>query len=247
MKEPMIHDIMGIPIHAITMEEAVARAKNLVEDDKTHLIVTANAEMIMLSKEDEELRRIFQRADMVVPDGAGVLWAGRQVDRLFPERITGADYAEELLKVAAKEGWPVYFLGGSPGVAEEAVRNMEKKYGSFASVGIHNGYFDEVEEEKILEEIQKQKTKLLLCAMGVPKQEKWICRHEEALGPLLAMGIGGVFDVMAGHLKRAPLWMQNHSLEWAYRLYLQPRRITRMAALPRFMWAVQKWKREIKC
>lgn len=110
-------------------------------------------------------------------------------------------------------------------------------------MGCHDGYFNAEEEKKIIEDIKKSGAKLLFAGLGVPKQEKWLYAHKEELG-VLAMGIGGVFDVMSGNLKRAPLWMQKHRLEWAYRLYLQPSRIGRMMALPKFMGAVKKWKKE---
>ena len=112
--------------------------------------------------------------------------------------------------------------------------------------GIHDGYFDDIEEERIIKQIRDSGARLLLVGMGVPKQEKWIYAHKQELGNLVAVGIGGVFDVMAGNLKRAPLWMQKHRLEWAYRLYLQPSRIGRMLAIPKFMVAVRKWKRETR-
>ena len=111
-------------------------------------------------------------------------------------------------------------------------------------MGCHDGYFDEEEEKRIVKDIRKSGAKLLLVGLGVPKQEKWLYRHKDELGPVLAMGIGGVFDVMSGNLKRAPLWMQKNRLEWAYRLYLQPSRIGRMMAIPKFMMAVKKWKKE---
>ena len=139
--------------------------------------------------------------------------------------------------------WPVYFLGGNPGVAAKAAKKFMEEHGSFSLVGCHDGYFNKEEEKKIIEDIKKSGAKLLFAGLGVPKQEKWLYAHREELG-LLSMGIGGVFDVMSGNLKRAPLWMQRNRLEWAYRLYLQPSRIGRMMALPRFMRAVKKWKKE---
>lgn len=129
-------------------------------------------------------------------------------------------------------------------MAETAIRRFTERYGPFEKAGFHDGYFDEMEEQKIVEEIKSGGTKVLLCGMGVPKQEKWLWNHKKELGPVLAMGVGGVFDVMAGNLRRAPLWMRNHRLEWAYRLYLQPSRIGRMAAIPKFMLAIKKWKRK---
>lgn len=240
------HLILGVRIYAVTMKEALACAEEMIRSDKPHVVATANAEMVMRAREDKELFNILNRCSLVVPDGAGILWAGDVLGYPFPERVTGADYAEELLRLATRESWPVYFLGGAPGVAEKAIRRFSERNGKFPLAGVHDGYFDEREEKKIIDEIKRNNTKILLCGMGVPKQEKWLWRHKDELGPLMGMGVGGVFDVMAGNLKRAPLWMQKNRLEWAYRLYLQPSRITRMAALPKFMLAVKKWKKESK-
>lgn len=234
---------MDIRIHAVTMKEAVAWAKEQIEAGKPSMIATANAEMIMIAQKDRELGKILNHADLVVPDGAGVLWAGEQLGTPFPERVTGADLTVELLKMASAMHWPVYFLGGNPGVAAKAAKKFMEDHGSFTLVGCHDGYFNAEEEKKIIEDIKKSGAKLLFAGLGVPKQEKWLYAHKEELG-VLAMGIGGVFDVMSGNLKRAPLWMQKHRLEWAYRLYLQPSRIGRMMALPKFMEAVKKWKKE---
>ena len=237
------HNVMNVRVYALTMKEVLAWAREAVKKEKPHLVATANAEMIMQAQSDEELRKILNQADMVVPDGAGVLWAGETLGTPFPERVTGADLSTELLRIAGKEGWPVYFLGGAPGVAKKAADTFMSAHGTFSLVGCHDGYFDEAEEKKIIAQIRESGAKLLLVGLGVPKQEKWLYRHKDELGPVLAMGIGGVFDVMSGNLKRAPLWMQRNRLEWAYRLYLQPSRIGRMMAIPRFMRAVKKWKK----
>lgn len=233
---------MDIRIHAVTMKEALAFAEERIMEGKPSMIATANAEMIMIAQEDRDLARILNGADLVVPDGAGVLWAGEQLGTPFPERVTGADLTVELLKRASAMNWPVYFLGGNPGVAAKAAKKFMEEHGSFSLVGCHDGYFNEEEEKKIIEDIKKSGAKLLFAGLGVPKQEKWLYAHREELG-LLSMGIGGVFDVMSGNLKRAPLWMQRNRLEWAYRLYLQPSRIGRMMALPRFMRAVKNGKK----
>lgn len=245
MKDDLMtsHVVMDIRIHAVTMKEALDWAEKRILDEKPSMIATANAEMIMMAQEDKELFRILNSADLVVPDGAGVLWAGDKLGTPFPERVTGADLTTELLKRASEMKWPVYFLGGAPGVAAKAAKKFMEDHGSFSLVGCHDGYFDEEEEKRIIEDIKKSGAKLLFAGLGVPKQEKWLDLHKEELG-VLAMGIGGVFDVMSGNLKRAPLWMQRNRLEWAYRLYLQPSRIGRMMALPRFMQAVRKWKKQ---
>lgn len=238
-----VYSIMDIPVAALTMDEAVETCCQLAQAPGAHLVATANAEMIMLAQDDKGLAHVLNNADLVVPDGAGVLWAGDTLGKKFPERVTGADLSARLLIEAQKNDWPVYFLGGAPGVCQKAAQCFMKDHGAFNLVGAHDGYFDKDEEQRIIQAIRERGTRLLLVGMGVPKQEKWLYEHREELGNLVAMGIGGVFDVMAGNLPRAPMWMQQHRLEWLYRLYLQPSRIGRMVALPRFMMAVKKWKR----
>ena len=242
--EKCAHSIMDIRVYALTMKEVLHWAQEAVDSGKPHMIATANAEMIMNAQSDKELGKILNQADMVVADGAGVLWAGETLGTPFPERVTGADLSVELLEIAAQKDWKVYFLGGAPGVAKKAAETFMASHRDFSLVGCHDGYFDECEEKKIIADIKQSGAQLLLVGLGVPKQEKWIFHHRSELGPVLAMGIGGVFDVMSGNLKRAPLWMQKNRLEWAYRLYLQPSRIGRMMAIPRFMRAVKKWKKE---
>lgn len=238
------HEVLDVEIAAVTMEEAVALCASMAESGRPHFIATANAEMLMMAKRDAGLKRILRECDLVLPDGAGILWAGEQLGTPFPERVTGADLSDRLLHLAREKEWPVYFLGGAPGVAREAADRYMEKHGKFLLAGVHDGYFDEEEEKKIIREIRDNGTRLLLVGMGVPKQENWLCRHRDELGPVLGMGIGGVFDIMAGRLTRAPLWMQRHRLEWAYRLFLQPSRIGRMTALPKYMLAVKRWKKE---
>lgn len=238
------HEVLDVEIAAVTMEEAVALCASMAESGRPHFIATANAEMLIMAKRDAGLKRILRECDLVLPDGAGILWAGEQLGTPFPERVTGADLSDRLLRLAREKEWPVYFLGGAPGVAREAADRYMEKHGKFLLAGVHDGYFDEEEEKKIIREIRDNGTRLLLVGMGVPKQENWLCRHRDELGPVLGMGIGGVFDIMAGRLTRAPLWMQRHRLEWAYRLFLQPSRIGRMTALPKYMLAVKRWKKE---
>ena len=142
------HTVMDVRIHAVTMEEALRCAREMAASGEEHIIATANAEMVMIAQEDKELAYVLNHCSLVVPDGAGILWAGEQLGTYFPARVAGADYAEEILKIAVKEKWPVYFLGGAPGVAETAIRRFTERYGSFEKAGFHDGYFDEMEEQK---------------------------------------------------------------------------------------------------
>lgn len=235
-------DILSIPIDVVTMEEALHRVGALLEEPGFHLVATANAEMLMRAKGDKELAKILQEASLVLPDGAGVLWAAEQRKLSFPERVAGVDLANNLFKKAAQEHIPLYCLGGAEGVVEAAIANMEAAYGKLNLVGSHSGFFSDQEEKTILKDIEEKGAKIVLVALGVPKQEKWLTSKLGHLQGVVGIGLGGTFDVLAGHIERAPKWMQENRLEWLYRLLKQPQRITRMAALPRFVWHVLKDK-----
>ena len=148
--EKMAHSVMDIRVYALTMKEVLDWAEEAVGSEKPHMIATANAEMIMTAQTDKELGHILNHADMVVPDGAGVLWAGETLGTPFPERVTGADLSVELLKIAGKKGWKVYFLGGAPGVAKKAADCFMKDHGAFSLVGCHDGISMKRKKRKLL-------------------------------------------------------------------------------------------------
>ncbi|MDD3426621.1 MAG: WecB/TagA/CpsF family glycosyltransferase, partial [Aminobacterium sp.] len=162
----------------------------------------------------------------------------RFLGRPVQERITGIDFLIQLCRTASVEGWPVYFLGGKPGVANAAVEKLKGQYSDLKISGVHDGYFSSgTEEEGIIREIKENKTCLLFVGMGLPRQEKWIYAHREDLGNLVAIGVGGSFDVISGKLTRAPLLIQKAGLEWLYRLVQEPWRWKRDLEL--FTFAVR--------
>ena len=230
---------MSIPIWNVTLEEARNLAFKCIDEGRAASIATANAEMVMRAQTDRELAHILQHADLVVPDGAGVLWAAEQQGKKFKERVTGVDLACSLLQEAAARQTAVYLFGGAPGIAEQAAANVQQQLGSLNIVGTHSGFFSADEEQGIIEDIRSKGTRILLVALGVPKQEKWISEHLYELGPCVCMGVGGTFDVLAGKACRAPKWMQDNRLEWLYRLLKEPTRFKRMLALPKFVAAVK--------
>ncbi len=235
--------ILNIPVAAITMNQAVAAVEQFITDEKPHLIATANAEMVMMAQDDNELASILQRANLVVPDGAGVVWASGYLGHPVPERVAGYDLTQHILDQSAQKGWRIYFLGAAPGVAAKARDVALERYPGVNIIGVRDGFFSPDEESSIIEEIKKARPQILLVALGVPKQEKWLDRHLHNLNIPIAMGVGGTFDVMAGIMERAPLWMQQSGLEWLYRLLKQPQRFMRMLALPKFIIQVVKSKK----
>ena len=220
--------VLSVPIDCVTMDEAVQRILQLTEQPGLHLVATANAEMVMLANENPTLHSILNNASLVVPDGAGILWAAERQGEHVPERVTGVDVTMELFKVAATHQIPVYCLGAAPGVAQRAIDNVSAQVGALNIAGIHDGFFDSAEEQEIIKSIAESKA----------KQEQWIAEKLSHLDGVVAIGIGGSFDVLAGNIPRAPEWMQRNRLEWLYRLYLEPQRIGRMLAIPKFMWTV---------
>ena len=237
IKEPV--KILDVPVHPLTMGEAVAALETSIKNGKQAFVVTANAEIIMMCQQDDDYKKIVsQSAELVLPDGAGAVWAGRHLGYKIPERVAGFDLYCQLLGRAAQESYKVYFFGGSPGIAEAAKDKSEELYPGVNIVGCRNGYFKEEESQSIIDEINNSGADILFAALGAPKQEKWLERYRNQLQPKVLMGIGGSFDVFAGKMERAPKWMQDASLEWAFRLYKQPSRFMRMMALPKFVLKV---------
>lgn len=231
-------NILGVDVDAITMAEAVDVVRRAMDTRAGVMVATANAEMLMRATHDEELRRILNASALVVPDGAGTVWAARHLGHAMPERVAGYDLAQELLRCAPAEGRRVYFFGSAPGVAEKAKAKAEQLYPGIEIVGVRNGFFSPADNAAIIVEIRAARPDLLLVALGVPKQEKWIAAHLAELDVPVAIGVGGTLDVMAGVMKRAPHWMQRAKLEWLFRGLMQPKRAGRLLALPKFVLKV---------
>lgn len=238
------HPVLQVGVDAVTMKEAVSEISSWQKDDQSRFVVTVNAEMVIRAHVDKQLASSIAAADLVVPDGAGIVWAGEQLHLPFTERVAGIDLMVELLATLAASGDKVYFLGGRPGVAKQAAQEMQKRYPQLCFAGVRDGYF--TDDAKVIADIKASEAKLLLVGLGVPKQEKWIYQHYQSIPGITAIGIGGAFDVLSGMLSRAPLWMQRHRLEWLYRLCRQPSRLMRMTALPRFVWEVKRAKKKGK-
>lgn len=231
-------NILGVDVDAVTMAEAVDVVRRAMDTRAGVMVATANAEMLMRATHDEELRRILNASALVVPDGAGTVWAARHLGHAMPERVAGYDLAQELLRCAPAEGRRVYFFGSAPGVAEKAKAKAEQIYPGIEIVGVRNGFFSPADNAAIIAEIRAARPDLLLVALGVPKQEKWIAAHLAELDVPVAIGVGGTLDVMAGVMKRAPYWMQRAKLEWLFRGLMQPKRAGRLLALPKFVLKV---------
>jgi len=233
-------NILGVKVDAVTMAQAVECVTKLISADKSSMVATANAEMLLNATHDAELKAILNAASLVVPDGAGTVWAARHLGKFMPERVAGFDLVQELMKISPRNDWKIFLFGAAPGIADKAKLKAEELYPGIKIVGTRNGYFKPEDEPEIVARIKFSRADILLAALGVPKQEKWLAAHKDELKIPVSIGVGGTFDVMAGVVKRAPLWMQRARLEWLFRAMLQPSRAGRLIALPKFVWQVHK-------
>lgn len=200
-------------------------------------IVTLNAEMTMAARANPELGAVIAAADLVIPDGAGVVWAlGRQGFRV--RRAPGIELARALLEHAAAHGWKVALVGASPEVMEALSARLRRELPGLDLAFCSHGYRSAAEWPELEEQLLMIAPDLVLVALGVPRQETWICGLSDRRRGGLWMGVGGSFDVWAGTKQRAPKWMRKLQIEWLYRLVQEPTRWRRMLALPEFAWAV---------
>lgn len=230
--------ILGIRIDNVTLDEAYSRFLGFMDASSCKMIFTPNTEIVMMAQEDQELKNILFDADLVVPDGIGLVYASKIHNLGLTERVTGIDTMERMLKYANNAKKSIFILGGKPGVADKAVEKIKETFPSLTVAGVRDGYFKPEDEQKIIDHINELKPDILFVALGAPKQEKWIYKYRKILNTKVAMGVGGSVDVWAGTAKRAPKIFQNLHLEWFYRLCKEPTRIGRMMSLPQFMLKV---------
>ncbi len=220
------------------MKDTLTNISDSIANKQRMFIVTANTEMVMLCQNNEQFRNILCKAQLVLPDGIGVVWAGKYLGQQVPERVAGFDLTQELFAVAEKKKARVYFLGAAPGIAQKAADVAIAQYPKLKVAGCRDGYFSADKNLEIVDEINRSETDILLAALGAPKQEVWLYEHSEMLQAKILLGVGGTFDVMAGTAMRAPKTWQNMGLEWLYRLLMQPSRFIRMLSIPHFMCKV---------
>jgi N-acetylglucosaminyldiphosphoundecaprenol N-acetyl-beta-D-mannosaminyltransferase len=230
--------VLGLRVDAVDVQEAVGRIESFIRKKEPHLVVTFNAEMAVLAYNDREFKSILSRASLVVADSVGVAWAAR-----LKQRVAGVDLSLALAEQAAKNGWRLFLLGASPGVAKIAAQKLEQRYPGLQVVGAWDGYFNPEKEKILLKEIKSKKPDILLVGLGMGRQERWIARHLQQLQVPVSMGVGGTIDVIAGKKKRAPAFVRRLGLEWLYRFLREPTRLPRMITLPKFVWLVWRDKR----
>ncbi|UOQ50284.1 WecB/TagA/CpsF family glycosyltransferase [Gracilibacillus caseinilyticus] len=233
--------ILGVQVSKETYSSITDKLFNLMGTSDQAFIVAVNPEKIMKAAEDPELKDLINAADYQIPDGIGILIASRLQKGSVRDRITGIDLMQTLVAEAEKREKKIFLYGGKPGVADKAAAQIQLDHPKINIAGTINGY--EKDEEKIIETINAANPDILFVALGSPKQEEWIKANKQRLNVSVFQGVGGSFDVIAGNIKRAPKIFIKFGLEWLYRLLIEPWRIKRQLALPKFLLKVFSGKK----
>jgi N-acetylglucosaminyldiphosphoundecaprenol N-acetyl-beta-D-mannosaminyltransferase len=224
--------VLGLPVHIL--DDCAGWLMERLHQGLGSHVVTLNAEMAMQAEKNPALASAIKSAELVIPDGAGVVLylrlRGKPVGRL-----PGIELAELLLQQAGKlpDLEPIFFFGGSPGVAAEAAANWQQKVNGLSIVSQH-GYLSKEQEQDLQETLKTMQPPIVFVGLGVPRQEFWIAQNRHLCPRSIWVGVGGSFDIWAGTKERAPAVFRDNHLEWLYRLYQEPWRWRRMLALPHF-------------
>jgi N-acetylglucosaminyldiphosphoundecaprenol N-acetyl-beta-D-mannosaminyltransferase len=237
--------IYGIPFCKLGMQETVQLMTDMIRSGKPHQVITANPIMVMAALGDPAYKAMMQRAELIVPDGTGIVWAAKYAGNPVKERVPGIELLHELLRVGESFGWRFYLLGAAPDIVAETARRLQQRFPGIAIAGYRDGFFGPQEDAEVIRSIREAKPDVLFVARGADTQEPWIDRYKHELGVPLVMGVGGSFDVIAGKTKRAPRWVQRMRLEWLYRLIQEPFRYKRMLVLPKFVLYVLRDKEKL--
>lgn len=227
-------EILGVPVDSVSMASAVAHVEQLFNEDRVHTVIAVNPEKVMRALRDPALLETLRTADLLIPDGIGIVLAARLLGLGRFGRVPGSELMPRLCEHAVRANRGIYLFGASETVNERAARELLRRYPGLTLSGRHHGYVTEQDMPLMIEEINACGAELLFVALGSPRQEAWMNRYQEQLSVRVCQGVGGTFDVLAGYVRRAPRVFLRLNLEWLYRLLSNPGRLMRQTALPRF-------------
>jgi N-acetylglucosaminyldiphosphoundecaprenol N-acetyl-beta-D-mannosaminyltransferase len=232
--------VLGCPIDAVTMEQALARVEDAIQQSQRLQHVSINAAKLVKFQRDPALREAVTGCHLITADGQAIVWAARILGLPLPERVAGIDLLDALLRIAPERGYRVFLLGARPTVLERAEKAIIERYPGVVVAGRHHGYFTREEEPSVVEQIHEARPHLLFIALETPAKELFLARHRSRLSVPYAMGVGGAFDILAGVRHRAPRWLRQLGLEWLFRLAQDPRRLAGRYVVgnTKFTWLV---------
>ncbi len=234
--------ILNSRFDEVTTAEVADQVIDMIRAGERGWLCTVNVAILMMMQDDAQLQRFVDQARFVVADGQPLIWASKLAPRALPERVTGVDLVEELCARAAREELGVYLLGAQRDIVDQVERKLCQRYPGLHIAGVDDGYFTWDEAQARAEHVRQSGAHILIVAMGVPRQERFIEEYWEQLGVPFAIGVGGSFDVVAGLRQRAPRVVQAVGMEWAFRLAQEPRRLFKRYLMTnsRFIWQMSK-------
>jgi N-acetylglucosaminyldiphosphoundecaprenol N-acetyl-beta-D-mannosaminyltransferase len=237
---PQRYPILNIWTDAVSMDGALAMVVEFIEQgDRPHTIFATNPEKNYSVPVDPFLYECFRQADLLLPDGIGMVLGARILHGAKLSRVPGCEFMQEICALSAKKGYKIFIYGAKEEVNRTAVDILQQRLPNLRIVGRCNGYWPEAKMGELVDRINQSGAEIIFLALGSPKQEKWFAEHQAKLGNIrVCQGIGGTLDVIAGNVKRAPVLFCKLGLEWFYRLLAEPKRWRRQLVLPIFAWQV---------
>lgn len=236
--------ICDIPVDALTMAQTLDIIDNAIYKKAPIHHVVVNAAKLVNAQKDAELKKSITECDIINADGQAIVWASRFLNVPLPERVAGIDLMEALVKLASEKKYKVFLLGAKEDIVKKVAKIYSDKYGPEIIAGYRNGYFKKDEELDVAKQIAASKADILFVAMSSPKKEIFLNTYKKEINMPFIMGVGGSFDVVAGFVKRAPVWMQKAGLEWLYRVIQEPRRMWKryLVGNSKFIYLILKEK-----
>ena len=220
-------NVLGCEIDRLDLVQTIERCDHLIKSEAMVQHVAINAAKLVALQDDGRLREIVRRCELVSADGQSVVAAARLLGDPLPERVAGIDLMHELMYLAERKAYRVFFLGAKNDVLEEAVRRIKQLHPKLVVAGYRDGYFADSASRGVCAEIRRAEPHILFVAMSSPRKEYWLAEHRSELGVPFVMGVGGAIDVVAGRRRRAPGWLQRFGLEWFFRFLQEPTRLGR--------------------
>jgi len=235
--------ILDCPIDCLNMQETLQLIENAIKEKSQLQHMVVNAALLVYMQRNKELYDSIVSSDIITADGQAVVWASKILGKPLPERVAALDVMERLVRLAYEKRYKVFFLGAKEKIVKKVVEKYTNEFSSEIIAGFRNGYFSEQEEQTIAQQIANSGANMLFVAISSPKKERFLCKYKDTLKDInFMLGVGGGFDVIAGKVKRAPLWMQKSGLEWFYRLIQEPRRMWKRYLITNtlFIWMIFK-------
>lgn len=218
-------DFLGVPIDCLTLAETIAAASRSMQSRRTCQHVCLNVAKFVAMRTNAELDRDVRSSQIVSIDGMGIVWAARVLGISVPERAPGVDIMKGVIRLCAINGYRPFLLGGRPDVLQNAIANIRSGFPGLEIAGFRDGYFNTNEENEVVDAIKSSRADCLFIGMPTPRKERFLARYRDELGVPFIMGVGGGLDILAGRVRRAPLFIQRLGFEWLFRTVQEPFRL----------------------